>query len=45
MYYVSENVLFWSCYPSALIAELDEEKDAAMDLSTIRAPALKPVSH
>lgn len=30
---------------SVLIAELDEEKDAAMDLSTIRAASLKPVAH
>ncbi|CAN0225660.1 unnamed protein product, partial [Ectocarpus fasciculatus] len=29
----------------ALIGELDEEKDAAMDLSEVRALPLKPLSH
>mmetsp|Transcript_11839 Transcript_11839/g.11487 ORF Transcript_11839/g.11487 Transcript_11839/m.11487 type:complete len:95 (+) Transcript_11839:126-410(+) len=29
----------------ALIAEVDEEKDSLMDLSTVKAPALKPVGH
>jgi len=28
-----------------LIAELDEEKDAAVDLSSVRAKPLKPVQH
>ncbi len=30
---------------SAVIGELDEEADAALDLSTLRADPLKPVVH
>lgn len=30
---------------SAVIGELDEEKDAQVDLTQVRAPPLKPVRH
>lgn len=30
---------------SALIGEMDDEADSAQDLSSIRAPALKPIVH
>lgn len=29
----------------AVVGEVDEEADSAMDLSQIRAPALKPIAH
>jgi hypothetical protein len=36
--------LFYVLY-SAVIAELDEEKDSEMDLSNIFAAPLKPIVH
>jgi hypothetical protein len=30
---------------SAVIGEVDDEKDAALDFSQIRAPPLKPLTH
>lgn len=39
------NMYTYVCTRSAIIGELDEEADAALDLSTLRADPLKPVVH